>query len=267
MKAGAAITSAGGAAARLLTRRGAAPRGVVLAYHDVDPGGPGRDRTVGAGLLERPVLLLRKLGMEIVDLGVFVRRLQSGESVERLAALSFDDALLGVHDHALEVLLNNEAPATVFVVSGSLGVDPDWWPGARRTMTADELQRFHSLGLRLAAHTRSHPSLPSLGSSDLGSELAGCRSDLEELTGSPVDLLAYPSGHHDARVRGAARGAGFRAAFTFLNGRVSRGDDVFKLPRLTMGAHMTPRRLAYHLLRSARSWPDHQIECVAPQQP
>ena len=42
----------------------------------------------------------------------------------------------------------------------------------------------------------------------------------EPSTRTAVDLLAYPSGHHDARVRAHAAAAGYRAGFTFLNGRV-----------------------------------------------
>ena len=144
---------------------------------------------------------------------------------------------------------------------------PPWWPAARRTMTTGELIRVHSRGLTLGGHTRTHASLPSLAPSDLADELAGCRADLERLTGSRVDLLAFPSGHHDSRVRAATRDAGFQAAFTFLNGRVSGGDDIYRLPRLTMGAHMTSRRLAYHLTRSARSWPDHQLDRVEADEP
>ena len=127
--------------------------------------------------------------------------------------------------------------------------------------------RVHSLGLTLGGHTRTHASLPSLTSSERADELSGCRADLERLTGSSVDLLAYPSGHHDSAVRAATRDAGFRAAFTFLNGRVGGGDDAYRLPRLTMGAHMTPHRLAYHLTRSARSWPDHQLDRVEGEWP
>ena len=53
-----------GAMSRLVARR-AAPGGVVLAYHDIDPHGTGSGWTVGAGLLEDHILLLRRLGLDI----------------------------------------------------------------------------------------------------------------------------------------------------------------------------------------------------------
>ncbi|MCP3912422.1 MAG: polysaccharide deacetylase family protein [Actinomycetia bacterium] len=251
-----------GAATRLVTGRGAAAGGVVLAYHDVGPAGSASGWSVGVDLLEAHLGVLRSVGLQIVDLDVLVSRLLAGEPVNHLAAVSFDDALIGVHDHALAVLVAREVPATVFVVSGGHGQPPAWWSGARRTMTTTEIGRVRDAGVAIGAHTRSHPSLPGLSCEALSEEVAGCRAELRELTGSTVDLLAYPSGHHDARVRRAAGDAGFRAGFTFLNGRITSADDPLRLPRLTMGAHLSPARLRYHLLRTARSWPDHQLDRV-----
>lgn len=256
------VLAATGAATRLATGQGAAPGGVVLAYHDVGPPGSGSGWSVGVDLLEAHLQVLEDVGLVVVDLDVLVRRLLAGEPVDHLAGVSFDDALVGVHDHALPMLAARKVPATVFVVSGGRGQAPAWWPGARRTMTATEIARARDAGLTIGAHTRTHPSLPDLSADDLAQELSGCRAELEELTGSVVDLLAYPSGHHDACVRQAARRAGFRAGFTFLNGRIRSTDDPLRLPRLTMGAHLSPARLRYHLLRPARSWPDHQLDRV-----
>ncbi|MGB5757851.1 MAG: hypothetical protein WBM50_13125, partial [Acidimicrobiales bacterium] len=94
--------------------------------------------------------------------------------------------------------------------------------------------------------------------------LVASRHWLQQVSGQPVELFAYPSGHHDGRVRAALAGAGYGAACTFLNGRVAGGDDPMRLPRLTMGAHTSVPRLAYHLLRKPSSWPPHQIDTVGP---
>ncbi|HUF84538.1 MAG TPA: hypothetical protein VMQ81_08110, partial [Acidimicrobiia bacterium] len=73
----------------------------------------------------------------------------------------------------------------------------------------------------------------------------------------------YPFGHHDDGVRAVARRVGYRAGFTFLNGRVEGGLDRYRLPRLTMYEGHTRAMLAYHLARPASSWPDHQVDRVA----
>jgi peptidoglycan/xylan/chitin deacetylase (PgdA/CDA1 family) len=252
---------------RLPTRR-ATPEAVVLGYHDVvatDAEASGM--TVSAAQLDAQLRTLTRLGLSIVPLEELVDRLETRRPCDAMAAITFDDALVGVHRFALDVLARHEASATIFVVTDHLGVEPPWWPGSARTLTEAELGELVDAGHRLGSHTRSHRSLPSLDHDELVAELTDSRRQLQAWTSHPVDILAYPSGHHDPTVRAAATDAGYRAAFTFLNGRIDGSEDLWKLPRLTMGPHQAPARLAYHLLRSARSWPDHQIDAVASPRP
>lgn len=240
--------------------------GVVLAYHDVTTG-RAEGLTVTAAALRRHIRVLRRVGMRIAPLRELVDRLGDGRSCAGLAALTFDDGLVGVHRHAVPVLQQEQAPATVFAVSAVWGEPPPWWPGSARTMTRAELAEVVAAGVEVAAHTRTHPSLLTVSDDALRHELHGCRSDLEDLFGTPVTALAYPNGHHDSRVRAAARSAGYQVAFTFLNGRLTGQENLLTLPRLTMTAGHTRARLAYHLARPAGSWPDHQCDSVGPYGP
>ena len=249
-------------AGRLLRTRRAAPGAVVLGYHDVVASPDGDPWSVTVDDFRSHLDVLTRLGLAIVPLATIVKRLTTGRPVDGLAAVTFDDALAGVDELALPILRELGAPATIFVVSDHCGVDPPWWPGAARTMTPGELRAAAADGLELASHTRSHRSLIALGDDELEDELAGSRARVSELSGRSVDLLAYPSGHHDARVREAARRCGFAAACTFLNGRITGDEDPLRLPRLTMGAHMSARRLAFQLRRPPASWPDHQLDAV-----
>lgn len=250
-----------GAALGLCRTEGA----IILGYHDVSaPGTPASGLTVGADDLDRHLRLLRRWGLTPVHLDVILDRLRSGDSVDGLVAITFDDALVGVHRWGLPVLADHAAPATVFVVTEHLGVEPPWWPGMPRTMTAAELADLTAAGHHLGSHTRHHRSLVELDEGQVADELAGSRRRIAELTGTPPSALAYPSGHHDAAVRRIADGSGYRAGLTFLNGRVVAGVDSFRLPRLTMGAHHSTLRLAYHVRRPVRSWPDHQLDRVGP---
>lgn len=248
---------------RLLRTHRASAGAAVLGYHDIVSVTDDDPWSVTVDVFRSHLDVLRRLDLEIVALTTIVERLRSGRSVDGLAALTFDDALLGVHEHAVPVLRELDVPATIFVVSDHRGTEPPWWPGAARTMTATELCAAGEAGVELGSHTRSHRSLISLADDELDDELAGSRATLSELTGTPVDLLAYPSGHHDARVRESADRNGYAAAVTFLNGRITGGEDRLRLPRLTMGAHMSARRLAFQLRRPATSWPDHQLDSVA----
>lgn len=252
-------------ALRQVVRRRASPGAVVLGYHDVSaPGTHSEGMTVSADALAGHVTLLRQMGLRIVAFGDIVDRLDRGADVDGLAALTFDDALEGVHLHAMPVLRRFEAPATVFVVTDARGAEPAWWPGMARTLTDGELVEVAAAGHDLGSHTCTHRSLPALTPDELTDELERSRLAIAGLTTRPVEFLAYPSGHHNAEVRAAAQRAGYRAATTFLNGRVDDDTDPYRIPRLTMGAHLTPVRLRYHLLRAPHTWPDHQLDRVVP---
>jgi len=244
-------------AAVALGGRVRAKGGLVLAYHDVYPASAGYH--VSADQLAQQLQLLRSAGLRIVPLTSIVDALEAGREVDDLAAVTFDDALIGVAELAVPVLQRLAVPATVFAVARRLGAEPDWTDGYQRTLSEAELCDLAGLpGIAIGSHASTHRSLPTLDDRELEQELRGGRTFLEDLVGQPVDLLAYPFGHHDERVRRAAVVAGFRAGFTFLNGRCEHGQDRFRLPRLTMGAHLGRLRLAYHVGRDAASWPDTQ---------
>jgi peptidoglycan/xylan/chitin deacetylase (PgdA/CDA1 family) len=235
----------------------------VLTYHDVtdDPTNP--TDQVSPTMLRSQLAFLGTRGVRFVSLGELTDRVLAHEDVDGLVAVTFDDALVGVYRHGVDVLAGLGIPATVFVVSRRLGTEsPAWYPGSDRTMTEQELRAVADAGIGLGSHTRTHPELPALEPRELADELAGSRADLESWSGAPVDLLAYPSGHFDAAVCAATRAAGYRAAFTFRPGRVSPGLDAFRLPRLPMGSTWSRSHLAYALGRPASSYPPHQLDEV-----
>ncbi len=242
-------------------RAGPSGGAVVLAYHDVRDVAEGYHVTPDR--LRSHVELLRSSGRRVVPLGDVVDALRDGRPIDGLAAVTFDDAIVGVAALAVPVLAALEAPATVFAVAARLGSEPDWTTGEQRTLAPDELRELAAQPfVTIGCHAGTHRSLPGLRDDELRQELVGSRDRLRELVAAPVDLLAYPYGHHDARVRDTAAAAGFRAGFTFLNGRIEPGQDLFRLPRFTMGQHQSRLRLAHHLARSAASWPDTQLPSV-----
>ena len=252
-----------GAGASLAGARVRAKGAVVLSYHDVvEHRASGSQYDLSPGQFRRQLLTARQMGFRFVDLAALTTAWLAGASVDGLAAVVFDDGLVGVHRHALPVLAELSVPATVFTVTDGLGSRPPWWPGAARMMTPGELCEMAGAGVRIASHTRRHPSLPGLEATALRNELAGARRLLEDLVQTPVALVAYPFGHHDAQVREAAADAGYVAGFSFLNGRITAGLDRYRLPRLNMWRGQGRARLAYHLARPASSWPDTQAEAV-----
>lgn len=249
-------------------RRSSVPGAVVLAYHDVLPdGAPLQQYAVSLRRLRQHLAVVARLGLEVVPLRELSGRLVAGQDVSGCAAVVFDDALVGVHRLAVPELAARGWPSTLHPVVDRLGVEPTWWPGSQRTMSWEELAEAAAAGVDLGGHGTTHACLPCLGDRPLAEELRVPRERLEDLVGRPVDELAYPFGHHDPRVRDAVREAGYRTAYTFLNGRVVPDLDAWRLPRITMHEGIGPLRLAHQLSRRSSDWPrsDHDEAHEHPQ--
>lgn len=236
--------------------------GIVLGYHDIVEGDPRNRYDVSPARLRLHLRALRSWGLQLVPLRSLVADLLEGKPVDGQVAVTFDDALEGVHRHALPILTELDVPFTVFAVSAELGTHPAWWPDAGRVMTKEHLLEVAAAGGRIECHTRRHPSLPGLSPAQLRDEVHGAKAELEDLTSSATHLLAYPFGHHDPAVRAEAVDAGFTAGFSFLNGRVTADLDPHKLPRFTMDARHSRLRLALHVARPAEAWPDTQADHI-----
>jgi len=235
----------------------------VFAYHDVGPTDRNFTRySVSPGRLRWQLRTAQSWGLRFVALSELVDALLTGGELDGRGAVVFDDGLIGVHRHAAPILAELGIPATLFAVSGALGTSPPWWPGSARVMTGGELRELVEGGFAVASHARTHRSLPQLPWHELRGELRGSRSALEDLLGQPIDYFAYPFGHHDHVVRAAVLEAGYRAAFTFVNGRVTPGLDPARIPRLTMHQGLHRVRLAHYLARPAGRWPDTQMDAM-----
>jgi peptidoglycan/xylan/chitin deacetylase (PgdA/CDA1 family) len=209
--------------------RGSLPP-LVLAYHGVADVPLRRDRHglfVRAEDLRRQIAKLRSWGYRLVTFGELARLVAESGGAGH-AALTFDDGLVD-NLEALAPLLEAEgAPATVFVVSGWLGHPHRSVPWTR-IMTATELGELRATGVEIGAHSVSHPDLSTLSYEAAFRELAGSKSELEDVLGEPVEVAAYPYGRANAETVRACRDAGFLAACS-ANGRGSWGEP-HNLPR------------------------------------
>jgi peptidoglycan/xylan/chitin deacetylase (PgdA/CDA1 family) len=114
-------------------------------------------------------------------------------------------------------------------------VDPQARP-SHRPLTAAELTRLHQGDLvEIGGHTIDHPVLSRLSEAAQRAQIAGCKSELENMLGSPVTAFAYPYGtRHDysAATVTAVKAAGFSQACANCAGLIRRDTDRWQLPRL-----------------------------------
>lgn len=171
----------------------------------------------------------------LADLGV------DGER-DRRVALTFDDGLSGLHEHALPLLRRYRLPATVFVVTRTLlgaGGEVDWvddppaWP--LRTMTRDQLLDLLDAGVDVQSHSHAHADLTTLDDAACLEDLRLSRQVLADTLGTEIRHVAYPRGRHDDRVRAHAAAAGYEAGYALPEGPEPPGR--FAVPRVGVHGH------------------------------
>ena len=127
-------------------------------------------------------------------------------------------------------------------------------------MSPVQIKRLHDEGMEIGGHTVNHPILAVLDERQARAEILGGKRRLEEITGAPVTLFAYPNGQpgrdYGPRDVALVREAGFAAAVSTAAGVADCGSDLLQLPRFTPGSR-DPFRFGVGLLvncvRSPRS--------------
>ncbi len=118
-------------------------------------------------------------------------------------------------------------------------------------MRPEQIKRLHDEGMEIGGHTVNHPILTVLNEQEARAEIVGGKRRLEEITGAPVTLFAYPNGKpgrdYGPRDVKLAREAGFAAAVSTMGGVARHGSDLFQLPRFTPWDR-SPRRFGMRLL-------------------
>jgi peptidoglycan/xylan/chitin deacetylase (PgdA/CDA1 family) len=123
-------------------------------------------------------------------------------------------------------------------------------------MTSEQVRALHAAGMEVGAHTVNHPILAEIPLGRARHEIEASRTRLEQLTGAPVRLFAYPNGsprrdYHGEHVA-LARELGFDAAVSTAWGAARAGDDLYQIPRFTPWDRADWRfglRMAHNLMR------------------
>jgi len=207
-----ALDSGGSALCRLLGKKKTGTA-VVLYYHGV----PDSYR----GEFEAQMLLVSRLARPLAlgDLNDLPEGTHS-------AAVTFDDALSSVVENAVPVLERLGIPATIFVVTESLGTIPEWgktyYAPDERVMSEEQLRNLPSL-ISVGSHSLTHPDLAAVNEETAAREIRGSREELERRLQRPVTLFGFPYGSLDSVAVRHCREAGYQRVFTTVPAMI-RGD-------------------------------------------
>jgi peptidoglycan/xylan/chitin deacetylase (PgdA/CDA1 family) len=107
--------------------------------------------------------------------------------------------------------------------------------GKQLLLSWDEIREICANGIRLGAHTISHPRLASLPIEEARREIIESKKDIEQRTSQKVTSFAYPFGtpkDFDDTTAKLVKEAGFECAVTTIPGWISPKADLYSLGRV-----------------------------------
>lgn len=151
--------------------------------------------------------------------------------------VTFDDGFVSITENALPVLESRNIPSILFIPTEFIGAKPGWLSGRcvldsdQMVMDAAEIRSVSSPLVSIGSHCSRHVALTGLPEYEVLEELHRSKRILEDITGKPVDLLAFPHGVYDDRIVELAKQAGYRHAFTLSPVYGARDENGFLIRR------------------------------------
>lgn len=234
-----------------------APReAVIVVFHRVNDAYPSDPLTHTSSKFEEFVRFFGRY-FNVVPLSELLRRLEAGEPLAGLLAITFDDGYVGNATIAAPILERNGQRACFFVTTRFIGTDHiAWWDAEKniqtRWMTWDQVRGLRAAGHDVGSHTETHPDLGVIPPEEARSEISGGSARLDKELGEHSGLFAYPyGGRHNMsesnqRVVGEL---GLRCCLSAYGGTVKTGDDPLRLKRITISSwFLSPYQFGFELL-------------------
>ncbi len=219
----------------------------ILMYHNINDN---YDMSNSAVEMSRDefysqMLALKNAGYTAITFSEYVHFEKNGTALpEKPVIITFDDGYLNNYTTAFPVLKELGMKATIFVVTGSMGMQN----GVKYPhFTWEQAKVMQDSGvIDIESHTNFHNDLTSVSDNTLITELRKSRFLINKYVGKMPSVVAYPYGANDERVRLAAEAAGYDAAVmvrTENPGVNRRGDNIYALKRITVYGGMDGARL------------------------
>lgn len=204
----------------------------VLMYHDViDHRGPGSvwfDTTKEE--FEQQMQTIESQGMVPISVKDLYDHLTKGKDVpEDAIVITFDDNYQGYYDNAYPILKKYNFPSAMFVHTGFVGDKS----GSHPKMSWDTLKELVKDPLvTIGSHTITHPAdITQLSPDQQQKEIEESKKTLEANLGVKIDFFAYPDGKNDKITQDLVKDAGYKMAFTMVNGPAEESPNIYAVDR------------------------------------
>jgi peptidoglycan/xylan/chitin deacetylase (PgdA/CDA1 family) len=163
-------------------------------------------------------------------------RLCSQKSEGNYCAVTFDDGLNSVREHALPAMKYHSIPAALFVPSACLGQLPPWLNQNERdadaVMTSKQLKNLDRTSVLVGSHGRYHRNLLKISTEEATKEIFQSKKELEDILGDPITSISFPHGAFNQRHLDMAVQAGYRHAYSIMPELVEACSNRFLMGRV-----------------------------------
>ncbi|HKS98624.1 MAG TPA: polysaccharide deacetylase family protein [Rugosimonospora sp.] len=210
----------------------------VLMYHSVSrvAEGPMRPLAVPQDLFREQLGTLAEAGYQLVGLSEALDVIEEDPGA-LVAAVTFDDGYLDFLRHALPVLTELGARATLYLPVSHVGRSASWLGLEAETLgpllTWAQVHEVKRAGIEIGNHGLVHHPLDVLRPAQRDREIADSQHRLAQELGRPVRSFCYPHGYQARGVRAAVARTGHDNACE-IGYRLYRPgrDDRLAIPRL-----------------------------------
>jgi peptidoglycan/xylan/chitin deacetylase (PgdA/CDA1 family) len=181
---------------------------LILTYHAVDSRASVTSVSPALFQWQMESLAAQNLtGISLAD--AFDHLERTGSFPQNSVVLTFDDGYLDMMSEVLPVTGSLGFSATVFIISGTVGMNAAQARAVNRDIDRDmlgwsQLEELVQSGFEIGSHTLRHPSLTPLPVTEVERELGESKHKLQQRLQVPVNSFAYPYGDLNQAVRNVA---------------------------------------------------------------
>lgn len=186
----------------------------ILMYHNIASEYP--EDTVSANitpeLFETHIKTLLSFGYNPVRLTEYYAYITGNKELpENPIVITFDDGYLSNYEIAYPILKKYNVPASIFVVTSTVGHTPQMGTVSYPHFTWEQAREMQDSGLiEINSHTHSHSNLALLSTAELQKEIRFSKYLIEKNLNKYCYTFAYPYGDYRADTEDLIRYAGYK---------------------------------------------------------
>ena len=188
--------------------------------------------TVKPEIFEKQMQYLKNHNYNVIKLSDLINLLESDKELpKKTVILTFDDGFEDNYSNVFFILKKHNFPATIFLITGLVNEEMNNSQNIPlKILNWEQIQEMHESGLiDFQPHTVSHQELSE-------KEIIDSKKEIEEKLNKKCKFFSYPRGVYNNEIIDILKNNGFRASRTVKKGKVNKGDDLFKLKRVSINS-------------------------------